>query len=81
MCTLGPANAADPISGWDRYDTPKDMLPKTYRPNGAIYIFNIAQFLNGGSIYNRPAVLYPMAQDISVDVDFAEDLRKAERIE
>jgi CMP-N-acetylneuraminic acid synthetase len=57
------------------------MLPKTYRPNGAIYIFNIAQFLNGGSIYNRPAVLYPMAQDISVDVDFAEDLRKAERIE
>jgi CMP-N-acetylneuraminic acid synthetase len=80
MCTLGPGDAADPVSGWDRYHMPKDMLPKTYRPNGAIYIFNIAEFLGVGSIYNRPAVLYPMAQDVSVDVDFAEDLRKAERI-
>ena len=80
MFKLGPDNAAIPVLGWDQYETPRDLLPKTYRPNGAVYIFNIEQFLSTGSIYNRPAVLYPMDAGVSLDVDFEEDLRRAERV-
>ena len=55
----------------------RDELPKTYVANGAIYLFTRAAFLAHGSIPISGAAPFVMRAEDSVDIDSAEDFRKA----
>ena len=58
----------------------RQELPQTFRPNGAVYIFNSKDFIkyNGFNFSNFGSVLMP--HERSLDIDTKEDFLKAEEI-
>jgi CMP-N,N'-diacetyllegionaminic acid synthase len=54
-------------------------LPKTYRPNGAIYIFKYSQFNSKGNFPSNGALGYVMKSNVSIDIDSLDDLNKAKK--
>ena len=55
-------------------------LPKTYMPNGAIYIIKTTEFLKYKKLFTPKTVSYNMDKINSLDVDTKEDLEKVENI-
>ena len=55
-------------------------LPKTYLPNGAIYIFRKSDFLNNEGFPSNGSVPFLMSQADSIDIDTEEDIRYLEYI-
>lgn len=53
-------------------------LPKTYLPNGAIYIFSINDFLKKNRIPINKTVPYLMTKEESIDIDQYDDILIAE---
>lgn len=51
-------------------------LPKTYYPNGAIYIFTARNFLLSKKIPSKHVIPFEMSQNESIDIDTPEDLEK-----
>ena len=60
--------------------TPRQVLPITYQPNGAIYWFSLEQFLITGKIPRHGVFPYVMQEADSVDIDTIEDFQQAEKI-
>ena len=58
----------------------RQILPKTYHPNGAIYIFPIQDFLMSGVFPIQGSVPLMMSTEDSVDIDTYDDLQKAQAI-
>ena len=67
-----------PLSSMDYLFQNRQTLPQTYKPNGAVYVFDAEWFLSnkGFSCPNTGAVIMP--NNRSLDVDSLEDFEKAE---
>ena len=58
---------------------PRQVLPKAYQPNGAIYIINLKTFLEKETFFTDTTIAYEMSADKSIDLDTAEDIKKIEK--
>lgn len=59
---------------------PRQTLPAAYRPNGAIYIGDIATLRQQRTFFAEPLQLYLMDGSVSVDIDTEADLQQAEAL-
>lgn len=55
-------------------------LPRTFIPNGAIYVFSVEEFVARGGFPSNGSVPYVMSEADSIDIDMPEDLLRAEKI-
>lgn len=67
-----------PLVSWEALTMSRQELPSTYRPNGAIYVFDSATFLANGFLFTPPLGLMVMTEQSSIDIDSAEDFVEAE---
>lgn len=58
-------------------ESPRQQLPKAYRPNGAIYFNDIEQLKVNQRFFNEPIALYEMNEEDSIDIDNRMDLVRA----
>jgi N-acylneuraminate cytidylyltransferase/CMP-N,N'-diacetyllegionaminic acid synthase len=58
--------------------TRRQDLPLVYEPNGAIYIAEINNLLDEGSLITTDTVGYEMPRDRSLDIDTLDDFNAAE---
>ncbi len=59
---------------------PRQQLPKTFMPNGAIYICKIDYFLKNHNLLADKNSFYIMDDEVSVDIDTYEDLQTIEAL-
>jgi len=59
-------------------DMPRQLLPKAFRPNGAIYIMRSDTFLKKNAFFIQPFMPFMMSQRDSVDIDTKLDFKVAE---
>jgi len=59
-------------------DQPRQLLPKVFRQNGAIYISDSSLFLKKGNLFIPPVMPYFMKPEESIDIDTAIDFKLAE---
>lgn len=55
-------------------------LPKTFMPNGAIYIVNINEFLKTKKLFTDKTISFEMTEKKSYDIDTLEDLQVCSEI-
>ena len=61
--------------------SPRQLLPKAYYPNGAIYIININTFLKNKSLFiSKNTGFYIMDKNSSKDIDSYIELQEVEEI-
>lgn len=60
--------------------TPRQMLPRAFLPNGAIYVFSIEAFTAQSRIPRERLVPYVMPARSSIDIDQPGDLAEAARL-
>jgi len=58
--------------------TPRQKLPQTLQPNGAIYIFKKDDFFVNNQIPRDKIYPYIMAEELSIDIDDINDFKQAE---
>ena len=68
----------EPILSWESLTAPRQCLPPTYHPNGAIYFFSAKHFRQSKSLFPPPLGMYEMTERDSVDIDSQFDLERAE---
>lgn len=56
----------------------RQIQEKAYRPNGAMYVFDIKQFIEDQYLYREGSYAYIMPMERSVDIDTEFDFRFAE---
>lgn len=61
-------------------ESPRQQLPKSYRPNGAIYFNDIVALQQNQRFFNEPVGLYLMNKNDSIDIDTPQDLAKANQL-
>jgi CMP-N,N'-diacetyllegionaminic acid synthase len=69
-----------PIISKEMAYLPRQALPDIFMPNGAIYIFSVEAFQRELKIPRNNVVPYIMDEISSLDIDNADDLKKAENI-
>jgi CMP-N,N'-diacetyllegionaminic acid synthase len=69
-----------PLISWQSLTLPRQALAKAFRPNGAIYLFRIAEFLRTDFLFAQPMGLLVMDTASSIDIDSPQDVIAAERI-
>lgn len=62
------------------YGVPRQLLPKVYRENGAVYVTWTTTLLQKNSIWGDKTTPYIMEQEDSIDIDTISDIRLAETI-
>ena len=67
-----------PLFDLENLNGPRQLLPKIFRQNGAIYIGQIKKFLIHKAFFIPPVVPYYMASGVSMDIDNGDDLLIAE---
>jgi N-acylneuraminate cytidylyltransferase/CMP-N,N'-diacetyllegionaminic acid synthase len=70
----------EPLLSWESLTAPRQCLPPTYHPNGAIYFFMAKQFKESKSLFSPPLGMYEMTERDSVDIDSQLDLERAESL-
>lgn len=65
------------LTGLDLENPRRQMLPNCYFPNGAIYI---ARSHNFTGYYGSKTIPFIMNEESSTDIDYIEDLKKAEKL-
>lgn len=60
-------------------DKPRQLLPRIYRQNGAIYVMKSLAFLSHNSFYVPPVMPYYMDKQDSIDIDTVTDFLIAEQ--
>lgn len=76
-CFIENNNELHPMTHWDDLSKPRQVLAKTYRLNGAIYIRPCDNFVQNNSFFEKPISLYKMSKATSLDIDTMEDINKA----
>ncbi len=71
-------NTMMPLWDVDSLSKPRQLLPKTYRQNGAIYIVRTSDFLERNSFYITPVMPFVMISEESIDIDTEADFILAE---
>jgi N-acylneuraminate cytidylyltransferase/CMP-N,N'-diacetyllegionaminic acid synthase len=77
--TLGPGGELvplDPVA--DATILSRQLLPKVYRPNGAVEVIRGDALPSEGTLFGPPALGYVMPQERSIDIDGELDLAYAE---
>jgi CMP-N-acetylneuraminic acid synthetase len=69
-----------PLSNPEFCFSNRQTLPKVYKPNGAIYVFNSASFLKNGNFNCGKIGVIEMSLESSVDIDSINDFAKCEEI-
>ncbi len=73
-------NRAKGLFGNDSPFSPRQSFNKTYFANGAIYLFNVEDFMETAKIPRENILPYQMNEQDSTDIDTIEDLKKVEQI-
>jgi CMP-N,N'-diacetyllegionaminic acid synthase len=68
------------LFGEEMTNANRQVLPKVYYPNGAIYIFPLRSFVDKSGFPSNGAVPYVMSERRSIDVDSEEDLEAIEQL-
>lgn len=55
-------------------------LPKTFYPNGAIYIIYIKDFIKNNSLFSSKTIPYLMSEERSIDIDSMDDIKKIKKV-
>jgi len=71
---LDPHNRAVPLFSDSHVTANRQVLPQTFRPNGAIYIFTVSTFRLGNGIPISGSFAFEMSHETSMDIDSQEDL-------
>jgi CMP-N-acetylneuraminic acid synthetase len=58
----------------------RQTLPRTFQPNGALYVFSKESFLKSNQIPRDKVYPYQMPESLSVDIDTKEDFEYAESL-
>jgi len=58
---------------------PRQVLPKAYQPNGAIYIINLEEFLEKETFFTNRTITYEMSAQKSIDLDRPQDIERIEK--
>ena len=69
-----------PLQGLNALESPRQILPKAYRLNGAIYCLSSKLFLKKKSFYVEPAYTFLMPQRESIDIDSEFDVHVMEML-
>ncbi|MDD2487723.1 MAG: acylneuraminate cytidylyltransferase family protein [Candidatus Gracilibacteria bacterium] len=75
---LGENYDVKPIFGEENLSTPRQLLPKTLKQNGAIYINKIDDLLKNKSFFSGHIYPFIMSNISSIDIDSEINLRFAE---
>ena len=51
----------------------RQLLPKVFKPNGAIYIMEIKEFILSGKLISKSTIPFEMEEKESYDIDSLED--------
>lgn len=78
--TIDESGHAQPLLSWEMLTIPRQALPRTFRPNGSIYVFRTTDFLASGFLFAQPMGILIMSAESSIDIDNLEDLARAEQI-
>lgn len=73
-------NRFEPVMRPDFCFTNRQDLPAVFRPNGAVYVFDIAKFLARGTLASSRIGAIVMPEERSIDIDTHDDLVRAERL-
>jgi CMP-N,N'-diacetyllegionaminic acid synthase len=79
-CLLVKNGKLSPFHNIESLDKPRQLLPKAYRQNGAIYALRTKEFLKHNSFFVPPAMPYYMNQQDSIDIDTENDFLLATQI-
>ena len=77
---ISGAHGLQPLKDLQSLESPRQLLPKAYRINGAMYCLSSELFLETMSFYIEPAYTYPMSQLDSLDIDSEMDLKILEML-
>jgi CMP-N-acetylneuraminic acid synthetase len=77
---LGDDGLLTGLYGADAPFAPRQSLTKAFMPNGAIYIFSVAEFLANSCVPRAGLAPFIMDVEDSLDIDSPSDLEAAERI-
>ena len=74
---LGPGNS---LNGFNTRDNnkPRQEQETYYRPNGAIFIADVKEYIRDSFLYRQGCYAYVMPRERSVDIDSEYDFRMAE---
>lgn len=75
-----PTGSLEAISNKEYPFMPRQNLPRTYMPNGAIYLISIKEFLKNEKLMSSRCIPYIMSDEKSLDIDTLEDLNKCNEI-
>ncbi len=78
--TAAPEGFFVPVSDPAYCFSNRQDLPKVYRPNGAVYVFDADWLRSTGSLTTNNIGMYEMDADSSHDIDTAADFDLAERL-
>ncbi|UOF91402.1 acylneuraminate cytidylyltransferase family protein [Fodinisporobacter ferrooxydans] len=74
MFFLDDEQSLQPFRDEATLSQPRQLLPKVYRQNGAIYLMNTSLFLEKKSFFAQPAYPFVMSNEESIDIDTKRDL-------
>lgn len=78
--TIDEGAKINPMHSLSDLGSPRQELPRFFRPNGAIYINTIEDLLKRREFFIEPVSIYQMSAKSSVDVDDEHDLVLAEQL-
>lgn len=77
----GNESGIRPVFGLREFSAKASIASKArYVPNGAIYLIRVSEFLESGCLYSDVMTPFIMSRDVSIDIDYPEDLHVAELI-
>lgn len=69
-----------PLFNVEYLTSPRQALPKAYRPNGAIYISRIDTFLETRNLFEESLEIYEMDEESSIDIDTEQDMQACKNL-
>lgn len=79
-CVILNNDGYEPVHSLEDLESPRQKLPKAFRPNGAIYFSSVEMLQTKQRFFNTPISLYEMSEVESIDIDTVRDLEFANQI-